>query len=201
MSLWEKTMGAGVIPFVVHQQQVKFLFQKVFSGRKAGHLIDFGGGLNKGETQQQTAVREFIEETETMFFAENLEDMKVARKSSIRVARQLPVVTKLFDNTLHQYPHWKCVREPGNKIPPKNWITFFIEFEYQDLCIMNQQWKMDTEQEARFSKRRELHWIDADRLLTIYKYYPEKLWKRVRQLINARTVINSIKQEKLALRI
>jgi len=49
----------------------------------------------------------------------------------------------------------------------------------------------------RFSKRRELHWIDADSLLVIYQQHPEKLWKRVRQLINGQAVIQDIQQKKI----
>ncbi len=189
-------MGAGVIPFTVHRQQVHFLFQKVFTGRKAGYLIDFGGGVNKGETYQQAAAREFIEETETMFFAEGIEDIKAAAKTPLRIARQLSVMIELFDRTLQQYPHWWCRREPGNKVPPKDWKTFFIEVEYQDLSIINQQWLMDNGQRTLFSKRRELQWIDAERLLFIYQHQPEKLWKRVRELINAPLLIQNIKQKK-----
>jgi len=189
-------MGAGVLPFAVHKKQVFFLFQKVFSGRKTGYLIDFGGGVNDGETYQQAAAREFIEETETMFFAAGFDDIKVARKTPTRIASQLPVVTELFERTLQKYPHWWCRREPGNKKLPKDWTTFFIEFEYQDLGTINQEWKVEDGRQTRFSKRRELHWIDADRLLFIYENHPEKLWKRVRQLMDARLMVEMIKQEK-----
>ena len=64
--------GAGVIPFCVRDRQVLFLFHKTFSGRRAGHLVDFGGGGETGESHTQTAIREFIEETETMYFSENI---------------------------------------------------------------------------------------------------------------------------------
>lgn len=189
-------MGAGVIPFAVHKQQVHFLFQKVFNGRKMGYLIDFGGGVNEGETYQQAAAREFVEETETMFLSESIEDIKVAKKTPARISRQLTVVTKLFERTLQLQPHWWCRREPGNKVPQKDWKTFFIEFDYQDLSIINQQWKIEDGRQTRFKKRRELHWIDADSLLFIYQHHPEKLWKRVRQLMNARLIVETIKQEK-----
>ena len=53
-------MGAGVIPFAVLDSEVFFLFQKTFTGRKVGHLIDFGGGLGAGEDYQETAIREFV---------------------------------------------------------------------------------------------------------------------------------------------
>lgn len=189
-------MGAGVIPFTVHRQQVLFLFQKVFNGRKTGYLIDFGGGINEGETYQHAAAREFVEETETMFFAESIEDIKMAEKTPARIARQLSVVTKLFDRTLQQNPNWWCQREVGNKLPPKDWKTFFIEVDYQDLSIINQEWQAEDGRQTRFSKRRELHWIDADLLLFIYQQQPEKLWKRVRQLVNARSIVEAIKREK-----
>ena len=45
-------MGAGVIPFAVHNKRVYFLFQKVFKGRKSGYLCDFGGGVNKDYSAQ-----------------------------------------------------------------------------------------------------------------------------------------------------
>ncbi len=41
-------MGAGVIPLVVKDGEILFLFQQTFSGRKVGYLIDFGGGLGVG---------------------------------------------------------------------------------------------------------------------------------------------------------
>jgi len=189
-------MGAGVIPFAVHQKQVYFLFQTVFRGRKMGHFIDFGGGINAGETHQQAAAREFVEETETLFLARDAEELKNARKTPERVAQQLPQMTQLFDQTLEKNPHWWCQREPGNKIPPKDWKSFFIEVEYQDLSSINQAWEQDEGLWLRFSKRRELHWIDADSLLVIYQHHPEKLWKRVRQLINGQAVIQDIQQKK-----
>ena len=65
-------MGAGVIPFTVIDDEVYFLFQKTFTGRKVGYLIDFGGGLGEGEEYRETAVREFVEETETMYFSNDV---------------------------------------------------------------------------------------------------------------------------------
>jgi hypothetical protein len=48
-------MGSGVIPFSVHDKDVYFLFQKTFTGRKIGYLIDFDGGLGEGENYQEAA--------------------------------------------------------------------------------------------------------------------------------------------------
>ena len=188
-------MGAGVIPFAVHKQQLYFLFQTVFKGRKTGYYIDFGGGINPGETFQQAAAREFIEETETMYFSPDKYDLSIARKTISRVNNQLPIITKLFEQTLLTFPHWYCRRDPGTKAIPKEWVTYFIAIDYQDLSKINSEWEQENGQKIRFSKRRELHWIEADRLLFIYENHPQKLWKRVRQLINAQNIIEEIKNK------
>ncbi len=175
-------MGAGVIPFSVGDADVKFLFQKTFSGRKTGYLIDFGGGLGAGEDYRDTAVREFVEETETMYFAE---DLKRASRDSAQVNDQIPSVDALFEKTLCVHPGWWCKRSH-----PKRWRTYFIEFPYRDVELLNQEWREDNV--GRFRKRRELHWVGADELLEIYELRPERLWKRVRELERAPELIREI---------
>ncbi|MES9898519.1 MAG: hypothetical protein ABW148_05795 [Sedimenticola sp.] len=180
-------MGAGVIPFAVNDGEVYFLFQTTFSGRKVGHLIDFGGGLGTGENYRETAIREFIEETETMYFSDNIEQ---ASRTTEKVNHQIPIVEALFDETLSAHPDWCCKRTPGNPLKPKQWETFFIKFPYRDIAVMNREWEMD--KIGRFKKRRELIWVASDELLAIYEYSPDKLWKRVRQLENATETVHSI---------
>ncbi|MGB5180039.1 MAG: NUDIX domain-containing protein [Gammaproteobacteria bacterium] len=184
-------MGAGVLPFTVTNGKVFFLFQTTFSGRKAGHLIDFGGGLGAGEDFQDTAIREFVEETETMYFAD---DLQVAYRTVERVKHQIPIVEKLFDETLSVHPHWWCKRAPGNPNNPKLWKTFFIEFPYRDIEELNREWAASTN--GRFRKRRELFWVAGSELLSIYDNAPDKLWKRVRQLENAQETVHSILKSK-----
>lgn len=184
-------MGAGVIPFTVNDGKVYFLFQTTFSGRKAGHLIDFGGGLGTGEDYRKTAIREFIEETETMYFSANL---RQASRTAARVRDQTPIVAALFDKTLEAHPEWSCRRAPGNPERAKLWQTFFIEFPYRDVERLNREWEAD--KVGRFKKRRELFWVAAGELLNIYENAPEKLWKRVRQLENAAETIRNIQQHK-----
>ena len=87
-------MGAGVIPFTVKDHKVNFLFQTTFTGRKVGYLIDFGGGLGVGEGYWQTAIREFVEETETMYFSD---DVQKASRTEERIRQQIPIVEALFD--------------------------------------------------------------------------------------------------------
>ena len=186
-------MGAGVIPFALHGGEVRFLFQTVFSGRKAGHLVDFGGGLGAGEGYRDTAVREFIEETETMYFADDLER---ARRTEASVMQQIPLVRGLFDKTLTAHPHWWCRRAPGDPLRPKRWKTFFIEFPYRDVEALNRAWQVDTS--GRFKKRRELRWLSPGQLLDLYGNTPERLWKRVRQLENAPDVIRDIWRQRAA---
>jgi ADP-ribose pyrophosphatase YjhB (NUDIX family) len=184
-------MGAGVIPFAVLDGEVLFLFQKTFTGRKVGHLIDFGGGLGAGEDYQETAIREFVEETETMYFAD---DIRQASRTSESVNKQIPVVAALFNKTLEAHPDWCCRRAPGNPPKPKQWKTYFIEFPYRDIDALNREWETDTI--GRFKKRRELVWVSGDELLEIYGRTPDKLWKRVRQLESARETIISIMKNK-----
>lgn len=179
--------GGGIIPFAKHNGQVQFLFQTVFSGRKAGYLIDFGGGSDPGEDCRATAIREFVEETETLYFADSL---TLARRSPEAVGRQAALVGDLFEQTLRKAPHWCCERASSNPLKPKQWQTFFIEFPYRDVSPLNLQWATDTS--GRFKKRRELAWIDGDELLQIYKTAPKRLWKRVRQLNNAPGVVAEI---------
>lgn len=184
-------MGAGVLPFSVIDGEVYFLFQKTFTGRKVGYLIDFGGGLGKGEDYRQTAIREFVEETETMYFSN---DIQQASRTIESVNNQIPIVAALFDKTLSAHPDWRCRRAPGNPLHPKQWQTFFVEIPYRDIDMLNQEWESDTAN--RFRKRRELVWVSASELLGIYDHAPEQLWKRVRQLENARETIQSIVQSK-----
>jgi hypothetical protein len=180
-------MGAGVIPVAVRDEEVLFLFQKTFSGRKVGHLIDFGGGLAAGEDYRATAAREFVEETETMYLAG---DLAAARRSPERIREQLTLVEAIFERTLSKHPHWWCQRRSADMEKPKDWRTYFIEFPLRDISEMNKAWESDTS--GRFKKRRELVWLAADRLLDIYARSPEQLWKRVRQLHNAEPLIREI---------
>jgi 8-oxo-dGTP pyrophosphatase MutT (NUDIX family) len=180
-------MGAGVIPFAVSDGKVYFLFQTTFAGSKAGYLVDFGGGLGAGEDYREAAIREFIEETETMYFSP---DVQQASRTVDRVRKQIPIVEALFDKTLSVQPDWCCRRAPGNPFHPKLWKTFFIEFPYREVEELNREWAAD--KVGRFKKRRELVWVAAGELLAIYENSPDKLWKRVRQLKNATGTIHSI---------
>lgn len=184
-------MGAGVIPFAVQDGKVHFLFQTTFSGRKAGHFIDFGGGVGAEEDDRACAIREFIEETETMYFSD---DLGRACRSVGAVRDQIPIVAALFDETLTPHPDWWCRRAPGNPLKPKRWKTFFVEFPYQDVERLNREWEAD--EVGRFKKRRELFWVETDELLAIYEKTPDKLWRRVRQLEHATTVIRAIRESK-----
>jgi 8-oxo-dGTP pyrophosphatase MutT (NUDIX family) len=185
-------MGAGVIPVAIDNGDVHFLFQKTFTGRKVGHLIDFGGGLGDGEDYLATAIREFVEETETMYFTEALQ---AACRSEERIRSQIPVVEALFERTLSEHPDWWRQRSRGNGKKPRDWRTYFILFPYRDVSDMNSEWENDTG--GRFKKRRELVWIPSATLLKIYAASPGYLWKRVRQLEDTETLIRDIRSSLL----
>lgn len=186
-------MGAGVIPMAIHNGELLFLFQKTFSGRKMGYLIDFGGGLGDGEDYRTTAMREFVEETETMYLED---DLKSARRSRERIAQQLTQVDNIFERTLSSHPYWWCRRKLGFGSKPKNWRSYFIEFPYRDIGPLNDEWKTDNS--GRFKKRRELHWIPASVLLELYTRSPDSLWTRVRELEGAETLIHNIESTLLS---
>ena len=183
--------GAGVIPFTTAHGKVQFLLQTVFSGRKTGYLNDFGGGLGKGEDYRTAAIREFVEETETMYFAD---DVSRAWRSRERIENQLPLVAELFAQSLSAQPDWWCSRLNTDPQRPKLWKTFFIEFPYRDVEILNREWEADAV--GRFKKRRRLLWVSGDELLQLYRHEPNRLWKRVRQLENAVEVVNAIRRSK-----
>ncbi|MEN8179383.1 MAG: hypothetical protein ABFS39_12325 [Pseudomonadota bacterium] len=178
--------GAGIIPFALSGGQIHFLFHKTFSGRRAGLLVDFGGGSLSGETQHQTAAREFVEETEAMFLNDHPEDANL----SLHAESQIQVVLNLLQNTQRNHPDWWCQRLNVKGKKPKEWKTFFVEVEYKTLNRMNRLWEVNPQQ--LFKKRRELIWLTSDRLLDICINQPEKLWTRVRELDNAVSVIRSI---------
>ena len=184
-------MGAGVIPFCVTNGKVHFLFHKTFSGRRAGHLVDFGGGGEADESYQQTAMREFIEETETMYFSGNLSTASVTPE---RVLSQMQLLGDLFDKTLSRHPDWWCQRKVADKKRSRDWRTFFVEIGYRDVTGMNQEWRNDAGR--RFRKRRELVWVTGAQLLDIYQRQPQRLWRRVRQLKKAKRAIRSIMKSK-----
>jgi 8-oxo-dGTP pyrophosphatase MutT (NUDIX family) len=184
-------VGAGVIPFAVVERELLFLFQTVFSGRKAGHLIDFGGGTSDGESSRHCAIREFIEETETMYFAD---DPARATRTEESVMAQMPVIELLFNATLSDHPDWWCRRTSGIPLKLKDWQTFFVEFPYRNPEVMNLEWQND--RKGRFKKRRELRWISAGELISLYAFNPERLWKRVRQLEGAPELISRIQRIK-----
>lgn len=180
--------GAGLLPFALHEGRVRFLFHKTFSGRRAGMLVDFGGGAQAGETALQTAAREFVEETEAMFLAPALGQAALAGNE---YRRQIQAMQALLARTRQEHADWWSPRcaPPGK--PARDWRTFFVEVGYRDVAGMNAAWAADDGR--RFKKRRELLWVSADRLLDIFATQPERLWTRVRELEAAPAVIATIR--------
>ncbi len=179
--------GAGVIPFARVDDTACFLFHKTFSGRRAGLLVDFGGGSRAGETQYQTAAREFVEETEAMFFADSCNDDS-DRQAQMKSQYQL--MLQLIENTQRKHPQWWCRRSSVNDDKPRDWKTYFVEVDYKAPDEMNTAWAED--KHGRFKKRRELLWMTAEQLLDAFDNRPEKLWKRVRELEGASHIVRVI---------
>jgi 8-oxo-dGTP pyrophosphatase MutT (NUDIX family) len=181
--------GAGVLPFALHEGRLLFLFHKTYSGRRAGLLVDFGGGAKAAETAFETAAREFVEETEGLFLAP---DIRLAARTGSEYQRQLREMQVLLARTQKAHADWWCRRhvQPGK--PARDWRTFFVEVGYRDVAALNAAWAADAGR--RFKKRRELLWVPVDPLLEIFARQPEQLWKRVRELETAPGVIIAIRQ-------
>jgi hypothetical protein len=180
--------GAGVIPVANNDGVCCFLFHKTFSGRRAGLLVDFGGGSRAGESQVQTAAREFVEETEAMFFASNCNsDLKPQFDSQCRLMLQL------IARTLDRNPRWWCGRKNRTGGRPRDWKTFFVEVDYKDPAAMNTAWARDSS--TRFKKRRELIWLTADELLSVIDNEPDALWNRIREYEQLRETVLVIQRD------
>ncbi len=179
--------GAGVIPFSWVDDTACFLFHKTFTGRRTGLLVDFGGGSQPGETQYQTAAREFIEETEAMFFADNCNEDSDRR---MQMETQYQLMLKMIEKTQSLHPQWWCKRVSVTDDKPRDWKTYFVEVDYRAIDGMNTVWAED--KNGRFKKRRELLWLTAEQLLDIFYNRPEALWKRVRELEGASDVVRAI---------
>jgi len=59
--------NAGILPYAKIKGRFHFLLGKEASGRSKGTWADFGGGGKNSETTEQTAIREFTEETKAAF--------------------------------------------------------------------------------------------------------------------------------------
>jgi hypothetical protein len=179
--------GAGVIPFAWVDSTARFLFHKTFTGRRSGLLVDFGGGSLAGETQYQTAAREFIEETEAMFFADSCNDDSARR---MQREKQYQLMLQMIERTQSLHPQWWCQRDSVNDDKPRDWKTYFVEVDYKAPDEMNAAWAEDKHQ--RFKKRRELLWLSAEQLLDVFDNRPETLWTRVRELKGASHIVREI---------
>jgi len=179
--------GAGVIPFAWVDGTSCFLFHKTFTGRRAGLLVDFGGGSEAGETQYQTAAREFIEETEAMFFTDSCNDN---RNTQMQMKSQYQLMLQMIENTQSEHPQWWCRRGSVTDDKPRDWKTYFVEVDYRVPDDMNAAWAEDND--GRFKKRRELLWLTAEQLLDVFDNRPESLWTRVRELEGASDIVRAI---------
>ncbi len=182
--------GAGVIPFAWVDGTSCFLFHKTFTGRRAGLLVDFGGGSQAGETQYQTAAREFIEETDAMFLADSCNgdsDRRMQMKS------QYQLMLQMIENTQSKHPQWWCRRASVTDDKPRDWKTYFVEVDYRNPDVMNSAWAAD--KNGRFKKQRELLWLTAEQLLDVFDNRPKTLWTRVRELEGASDVVRAIAKE------
>jgi hypothetical protein len=179
--------GAGLIPFARVDGKVKFLFHRTFTGSRAGLLVDFGGGTAPGESHEQTAIREFTEETDAMFLSP---DYRNAGLCIASMDIQMQRLAADLRRTQDRHPHWWCKRNLRKGEGLRDWKTFFVEVDYRDVSGMNEVWAADRGQ--RFHKRRELLWVGAGSLLDVIDRQPEGMWRRLVELQGLRSLIKEI---------
>jgi 8-oxo-dGTP pyrophosphatase MutT (NUDIX family) len=181
--------GAGIIPFTRDGGRLRFLLHTTFKGRRKGLLVDFGGGSHADESAAATAAREFIEETEGMYFGDKRGYRQMKRGE---FARQQRLMLDRIGSSLEQHPGWRCERltRPGKE--PRIWQTFFVEIDYRPVEDINRAWADDERQ--RFRKRRELIWLPAPQLLDCYRAHPERLWTRLREYQGVEEIVADIER-------
>eukprot|EP01124_Arcella_intermedia_P020431 TRINITY_DN27905_c0_g1_i1.p1 TRINITY_DN27905_c0_g1~~TRINITY_DN27905_c0_g1_i1.p1 ORF type:complete len:207 (+),score=28.51 TRINITY_DN27905_c0_g1_i1:50-670(+) len=149
-----RQQGAGVVPFAVHNGEVLFLLHKTFQGAKKGTLIDWGGSTESRETPLQTAAREFVEETECMYFASDIPS-HLSRKSEPERTKQIALVEELLGKGTVGY----CNSHFGLL----SYRAFFAQFPYRDLSTINKRFQKA--KEYGLEKTRQLEWVTTEQLL------------------------------------
>ncbi|MCB1760925.1 MAG: hypothetical protein KDI68_14235 [Gammaproteobacteria bacterium] len=181
--------GAAIIPFASDRGRLRFLLHTTFTGRRKGLLVDFGGGGRTGESAAATAAREFVEETEGMYFGDTRGYLQMR---SGEIARQQSLIQRRIEATLAQHPGWQCQRQASGGKITRTWQTFFVEIDYRPVTELNRLWAEDDEQ--RYRKQRELIWMPASRLLECYRAHPERLWNRLREYQGVEEIVEQIER-------
>lgn len=127
----------GVIPYCVKNDQ---LYVLLGTHAASGDLTDFGGGVTKNETTLEGALREFGEESQSIFGSEaysiNSYETCVAVQNTYMAVIFYPLHPKYFDAPL---PFVK--NKEGDELSSIKWYTFeefvTIAFDESD----NRMWK------------------------------------------------------------
>jgi len=156
--------GAGVLPFYIDQEkkEIFFLFHRIFRGKKKGFVVDWGGSTEPKELPQVTACREFIEETEGMFFAQDVND-------SDKSPRTITLQTQQGLNLLHRTQRY-CQAEHFLS-SPKSLLTyhlFLIETGNRPRLAQQMNERYSREEKA-FSKRREVFWLSGAQVIDLLR--------------------------------
>jgi len=99
--------GAGVIPYIILNQQPHLLFHRKKRGKKVGYLIDFGGGRAKSDHGDpiKTAAREFAEETGGIFWnlsKEQLESYKLLHNEDVEHSQHVREAADAFQRQINK---------------------------------------------------------------------------------------------------
>ncbi len=143
---------AGVIPFTVREHRIYFLLG---IDRRTRELTDFGGGVKSTETMVDAALREFTEETCTIFES-------VITKEHIK---RSPAVTNPTRDSaiffLHIDPAWLDSAEPSFRLRQRNLCDIRKHNELIGIkWISDQDFKM-----VAFNRRNQCMWKRIQNIL------------------------------------
>jgi len=135
-------MGAGILPIALHKGKLYFLFGKENKYADTPGWSDFGGGIDKGETPLNTAIREAQEEI-TGFLGDDKDIKKMMKQGTFNIVH----------NDYHMYI---CL------MPYNDYLPLYYNNNQRFL-----QKKLDPKiiETSKIFEKSEIKWVSADALM------------------------------------
>jgi len=166
-------MGAGILAYGVHKQQLYVLLHTTTSGKKVGHLVDCGGGDKEGESSLQTAIREFAEETAGVFFPPSSmtrEDLsrKISAISDVHTIQSLPEITESISVSKTFFEAQKTIHSPLMATWFSLWryFVYVLEVPFIDTALLNDAMK------SLGTKQKIFYWVPVEEVINIQTKLP-----------------------------
>ena len=151
-------MGAGILPVAIYNNQIFLLLGKE---HVSGSWSDFGGGREKGESLNDTAIREGVEELNG--FLGNESDMKKLLKQ-----QTLGIVTT-------DKPVYKCFMI---KIPYDPYLPGYFNSNFK---LMNRKLKNTVEKHNGLFEKSEIMWIPLNKVknFRLRRYFHSHVFPKI----------------------